>query len=211
MLGKKRIVFADTFAGCGGLSLGLLQAGMTGRFAIEHDKFAFETLRTNLLASGCKYRFNWPRWLPKEPIGVGEFLNRHRADLETLKGSIDLLVGGPPCQGFSSAGRRRHDDPRNRLFTAYLRIVDALKPRAVLIENVRGFTMDFEGTTTVKNFSHTLRKKLVAKYDVFESLLDVSQFGVPQRRTRYFLLALEHGLCSDNPFDIHSATLLPKG
>ena len=198
----RKIVFADAFAGCGGLSLGLMQAGLSGRFAIEHDKFAFETLRANLIDRGSRHTFNWPRWLPKEPISSDKLLKRYRAELAKLNGSIDLLVGGPPCQGFSSAGRRRHDDPRNKLFSSYLRIVDALNPRAVLIENVRGFTVDFEAGDAVKNFSHKLREKLSAKYDVFEELLDLSQFGVPQARTRYFLLALEPGLCAENPFDI---------
>jgi DNA (cytosine-5)-methyltransferase 1 len=198
----KKIVFADAFAGCGGLSLGLLQAGLEGRFAIEHDKFAFATLRANLLSKGSRCRFAWPRWLPKEPIAVATLLADYKAQLKSLEGKIDVLVGGPPCQGFSSAGRRKHNDPRNKLFASYLRIVDVLKPKVVLIENVRGFTMDFNVDDRVKNYSHKLREKLSATYDVFEELLDVSQFGVPQLRTRYFLLALQPGLCAGNPFDL---------
>jgi DNA (cytosine-5)-methyltransferase 1 len=199
---KKKIVFADAFAGCGGLSLGLMQAGLIGQFAIEHDKFAFETLNANFLAKQSNFKFNWPRWLPKKPISIGRLLNEHREELEALEGSIDLLVGGPPCQGFSSAGRRKHDDPRNQLFASYLQFVEILKPRAVLIENVRGFTMDFEMKSGIKNYAQRLRKKLADKYDVHEVLLDLSQFGVPQLRTRYFILALERGLCRENPFDL---------
>ena len=199
---KRKLVFADAFAGCGGLSLGLLQAGLEGRFAIEHDKFAFETLKANLLAPGSKFKFAWPRWLPKEPIAVATLLNKYGEQLECLEGKIDVLVGGPPCQGFSSAGRRKHDDPRNKLFASYLRIVDVLKPAAVLIENVRGFTMDFDVDDKVRNYSHKLREKLSENYDVYEALLDLSQFGVPQLRTRYFLLALQPGLCASNPFDL---------
>lgn len=199
---KTKVIFADTFAGCGGLSLGLLQAGLEGRFAIEHDKFAFATLSANLLLKGAKFRFSWPRWLPKEPMAVATLLKNYIAELESLEGKIDVLVGGPPCQGFSSAGRRKHNDPRNRLFSSYLRIVEALKPKAVLIENVRGFTIDFNVDGGVKNYSHNLREKLSERYDVFEELLDLSQFGVPQLRTRYFLLALQPGLCDVNPFDL---------
>ena len=199
---SKRLTFVDAFAGCGGLSLGLLQAGLNGRFAIEHDKFAFATLRANLLSRRSTFRFTWPRWLPKEPITIGALLADHRADLERLEGNIDLLVGGPPCQGFSSAGRRKHDDPRNTLFASYLRLVDILRPKAVLIENVRGFTMDFEANAGVENFSSKLREKLSADYDVFEELLGLSQFGVPQLRTRYFLLATAPGICGGNPFDV---------
>lgn len=198
----KKIVFADAFAGCGGLSLGLLQAGLKGRFAIEHDKFAFETLRSNLLSKNARFKFAWPDWLPQEPVGVGPFLAQHEKHLESLAGEIDVLVGGPPCQGFSIAGRRKHDDPRNQLFESYLNLVDILKPKAVLIENVRGFAMDFNADDEVKNYSQKLRKRLAQNYDVFEELLDLSQFGVPQRRTRYFLLALQPGLSGLNPFDL---------
>lgn len=199
---KSKLVFADAFAGCGGLSLGLLQAGLEGRFAIERDKFAFATLKANLLSRGAKFRFSWPRWLPKEPLGVASLLRNYAEELESLEGKIDVLVGGPPCQGFSSAGRRKHDDPRNQLFASYLRLVGVLKPKAVLIENVRGFTIDFNVDRRVKNYSHKLREKLSERYDVFEELLDLSHFGVPQQRTRYFLLALQPGLCMGNPFDL---------
>ncbi len=199
---RRKIVFGDVFAGCGALSLGLLQAGLTGRFAVERDKFAFATLRSNLLSKNSKFKFIWPRWLPKKPIAIATLLKAYRPHLESLEGTIDLLVGGPPCQGFSTAGRRRHDDPRNILFRDYLRTVDIIKPKAVLIENVRGFTVDFDAETGKTNYSHKLRKRLSARYDVFEALLDLSQFGVPQLRTRYFLLGLTPGLSSENPFDI---------
>ena len=203
----RKIVFADAFAGCGGLSLGLLQAGLQGRFAIEHDKFAFETLRANLLSKNSELRFVWPRWFPKEQIGISKFLDNFINELQSEAGKIDVLVGGPPCQGFSSAGRRRHDDPRNQLFESYLNLVDVLKPRAVLIENVRGFTIDFSAKGRVKNYAQMLRSRLEENYQVFEELLDLSKFGVPQGRTRYFLLALEPGLCTGNPFDLLKETL----
>lgn len=199
---EKATVFVDVFAGCGGLSLGLMQAGLQGSFAIEHDGFAFETLRTNLLSEDARFKFSWPQWLPQEPISVDSVLAQYKADLQALAGSVDLLVGGPPCQGFSSAGRRKHDDPRNELFSSYLQIVDLLRPRAVLIENVRGFTVDFDDPAAVTNFSSRLREKLSATYDVFEKLLHLDSFGVPQSRTRYFLLAFQPGLCNENPFDL---------
>lgn len=196
----KPLTFIDAFAGCGGLSLGLMQAGWTGRFAIERDKFAFSTLKANLLAKGLPHKYVWPRWLPKEPIGIVELLSNYRGQLEEISGSVDVLVGGPPCQGFSSAGRRKHDDPRNQLFASYLNLVDIIKPKAVLIENVRGFTLDFSAGDEIKNFSQALKAQLSNEYTVYEQLLDLSTFGVPQARTRYFVLAFRSELNVPNPF-----------
>jgi DNA (cytosine-5)-methyltransferase 1 len=194
----KPLVFVDAFAGCGGLSLGLLQAGWHGLFAIEHDQFAFATLKANLVDRQGPLKFAWPKWLPKEPIGIHALLSRHGEALGKLQGTVDLLVGGPPCQGFSSAGRRRHDDPRNKLFSSYLRLVRLLKPKAVLIENVRGFTSDFE---TGANYAGKLRAALAVDYDVHDALMDLSEFGVPQRRTRYFVLATRRSLGVKDPFN----------
>ncbi|WP_256470356.1 DNA cytosine methyltransferase [Bradyrhizobium sp. 157] len=192
------MVFVDAFAGCGGLSLGLLQAGWRGLFAIEHDDFAFATLKANLVEGKGPHKFAWPKWLPKEPIGIQSLLSKHGQALEKLQGTVDLLVGGPPCQGFSSAGRRRHDDPRNKLFSSYLKLVKLLKPKVVLIENVRGFTSDFE---TGANYASKLRTALAVDYDVHDALLDLSAFGVPQRRTRYFVLATSRALGIKEPFE----------
>lgn len=204
----KPLTFIDAFAGCGGLSLGLMQAGLTGRFAIERDKFAFATLKANLMAKGA-YKYVWPRWLPKEPIGIVELLSNYRDQLEEISGSIDLLVGGPPCQGFSAAGRRQHDDPRNQLFASYLNLVDIVKPKAVLIENVRGFTIDFSDGDEIKNFSQALKARLSDAYTVHEQLFDLTIFGVPQARTRYFVLAFRSELNLPNPF-AHLQSRLPS-
>lgn len=206
---KKPLTFIDAFAGCGGLSLGLMQAGLKGRFAIERDKFAFATLKANLLAKGSPYKYVWPRWLPQEPIGIVELLQSHRERLEELSGTVDVLVGGPPCQGFSAAGRRQHDDPRNQLFASYLNLVDIIKPKAVLIENVRGFTQDFSDGDEIKNFSQTLKARLATAYTVHEKLLNLSIFGVPQARTRYFILAIRSDLNAPDPF-VHLQIQLPK-
>jgi DNA (cytosine-5)-methyltransferase 1 len=179
-----------------------MQAGLHGKFAVERDKFAFATLQANLLADDSQFKFNWPRWLPQEPTSIASLLRNHPDKLAALAGEVDVLVGGPPCQGFSSAGRRKHDDPRNKLFSSYLRLVDILRPKIVLIENVRGFTVDFTSAAGVKNYSRRLRAKLSARYNVFEELLDLSHFGVPQLRTRYFLIAIDTALSSRNPFDL---------
>lgn len=196
----KPLTFIDAFAGCGGLSLGLMQAGLTGRFAVEHDSFAFATLKANLLARQAPFKYSWPRWLPKEPLDIATLLSDYSEQLAALSGSIDILVGGPPCQGFSMAGRRQHDDPRNQLFAQYLRLVEIMKPQIVLIENVRGFTMDFAVGENVTNYSTSLKEVLSDDYEVHEQLLDLSQFGVPQARTRYFVIAVHVSVTTADPF-----------
>ncbi|MCW0389428.1 DNA cytosine methyltransferase [Xanthomonas sacchari] len=205
----KPLTFVDAFAGCGGLSLGLMQAGWVGRFAIERDPFAFATLKANLLTKGTSHQYTWPRWLPKKPIGIVEILSNYRKQLEKIAGSVDVLVGGPPCQGFSSAGRRKHDDPRNQLFASYLDLVNIIKPKAVLIENVRGFTLDFSTGDEVKNFSQLLKAQLSDDYTVHEQLLNLSMFGVPQARTRYFVLAFRSEMNIPDPF-AHLLSSLPS-
>jgi DNA (cytosine-5)-methyltransferase 1 len=199
---SKPLIFIDAFAGCGGLSLGLMQAGLTGKFAIEHDSFAFATLKANLLSKVSPFKYSWPRWLPKDPLSISSMLGEYALELAALSGSVDVLVGGPPCQGFSMAGRRQHDDPRNQLFAQYLRLVAIVKPKVVLIENVRGFTMDFAVGENVTNYADALKTVLSDDYKVYERLLDLSQFGVPQARTRYFVIAVRSTVSTTDPFEL---------
>ena len=199
---SKSLTFIDAFAGCGGLSLGLMQAGLTGRFAVEHDSFAFATLKANLLARQAPFKYSWPRWLPKEPLGVATLLSKYTRQLTALSGTVDILVGGPPCQGFSMAGRRQHDDPRNQLFAQYLRLVEIVRPKIVLIENVRGFTMDFAVGENVTNYAGALKAVLSDSYEVHERLLDLSLFGVPQARMRYFVIAVHESMRAADPFNL---------
>lgn len=198
----KPLTFIDAFAGCGGLSLGLMQAGLLGKFAIEHDNFAFATLKANLLSKAAPFRYSWPQWLPKEPLSITSLLGEYKSELTALSGRVDVLVGGPPCQGFSMAGRRQHDDPRNQLFGQYLRLVEIIKPKIVLIENVRGFTMDFAVGQNVTNYAEALKAALSDDYIVYERLLDLSQFGVPQARTRYFVIAVRSSVSTIDPFTL---------
>ncbi len=188
-----RPVFIDIFAGCGGLSLGLLRSGWRGMFAIEKDSFAFSTLKTNLIDPGARYPYNWPKWLDQKPWTIESLMESHGRQIAKLKGQIDLLAGGPPCQGFSSAGRRRLGDPRNELVERYLEFVEVVCPRMVLIENVRGMTYDFvsaDDNVDGRNFANELIARLEAHYHVFATTILCSSFGVPQRRPRFFLVGM---------------------
>ena len=102
------------------------------------------------------------------------------------------------------AGRRKYNDPRNKLFKPYISLVDKIQPKVILVENVRGFTADFKNSPKAMNYSRMLKGALEKKnYQVFDRLLDLSEFGVPQRRTRYFLLAFSPDISLlEDPFDM---------
>lgn len=200
--------FVDLFAGCGGLSLGLTSAGLRGVFAIERDSMAFETFSTNFVRQGAreKYKFEWPSWLEHKAWGIDEVLNEHKSDLEGLRGKIDVLAGGPPCQGFSFAGRRVEDDPRNLLFKKYVEAVEAIKPAALVMENVPGMKVTHRPGNVVglvgpqprrQSFYEQLALRLdAAGYEVKAELLDASRFGVPQKRSRLIAIGIRKDLCN---------------
>lgn len=207
--------FVDLFAGCGGFSLGLMQAGWQGLFAVEKDKHAFATLSHNLLGERPGFIYAWPDWLPKEPIEIAVLNRRYWAKLRSLRGTVDLLVGGPPCQGYSFAGQRRRDDHRNQLLGRYLAAVDLLHPTVVLLENVRGIEVEFgraEREATPKRgrrpeaHSERIRRRLKERgYKVFTTEVRAVDCGVPQQRPRFILIgvredAVPAGHDIPNPF-----------
>ena len=180
--------YIDLFAGAGGLSLGLHKAGLTGVFAVERNKDAFETLKYNLIDK--KSHFEWPEWLDQKNWDILELLEKHSLELSNLKGNVDLVVGGPPCQGFSMAGKRQNDDVRNQLMHSYIEIVRLVQPKFLFFENVQGFTVDFKGEDTLKNYSNILLDELKNMgYKVECQIIMMSEFGVPQNRKRFILFA----------------------
>lgn len=199
--------FIDLFAGCGGLSLGLMQAGWRGLFAIEHEKNAFLTLQHNLLNKNGRYCFDWPIWLPRTPQSVENILTNYSEHLEQLAGSIDMVVGGPPCQGFSMAGKRIPSDPRNQLYQSYLDFVEIVKPSIVLFENVLGIKSNFRITdaSQVTNYAEQFIDDISKSYRVYIEVLNTKDFAVAQSRQRFFAIAIRHNshIATDkSPFDL---------
>lgn len=190
----------DLFAGCGGLSLGLHAAGFDCLFAIESHEHAFDTYRTNLLETGLAGN-EWPNWLEVGATDIVALAQNHADDLRSLRGKVDLIAGGPPCQGFTMNGRRNPDDPRSVLVEVYLEIVDLVRPTAVLFENVRGFVSmpHADGGT----YADVVRKRLeTIGYDAWAEVLLASDWGVPQRRPRYICIAAQKGgLPGVDPFE----------
>ena len=198
--------FIDLFAGCGGLSLGLKEAGWQGLFAVEKTPDAFETLKHNLIDRDVVTPFQWPEWLPCEAMTTSELLAEYRDQLSKLNKKVDLIAGGPPCQGFSFAGRRNPNDPRNRLTEEYIEIVKILEPNYLLLENVKGFNAAFtsdDGKKT-KVYAQVVKEKLEEiGYSVSHKMLNASDFGVPQPRARFIMIARKKSLEVENcPFDI---------
>jgi DNA (cytosine-5)-methyltransferase 1 len=185
-----------------------MQSGWSGLFAIEADRFAFETLKENLLGEGLP-RYQWPEWLPKEPREISGFRKKFRRQLRSLVGKVNLIAGGPPCQGFSLAGRREKDDPRNGLFKHYLSIVSVLQPPLLFFENVRGVTIEFGKKQRPSKrcpgrpptpFSLKLQDKLrKLGYKPFPKLVKAMDYGVPQFRPRYIMVAIRADLLASRP------------
>lgn len=191
----------DLFAGCGGLTLGLHQAGHQLAFAIEKDPMAFETFAANFLGPDARFpvRDLWPDWLPKTNHDIERLLEdpAMRAHLEELQGSVDLVCGGPPCQGFSVGGIRDGKDSRNQLPHRYLEFVDVIRPTFVLLENVEGMARRFVSKPGHQEmaFVDWARSRLDdLGYDARFEILDASDFGVPQVRRRVFLFGVAKAL-----------------
>ena len=187
---KKEYIYIDLFSGCGGLALGMHQAGWKGLFAVEKNEDAFKTLRTNLIDT--KSHFLWPDWLPLSVHDINTLTEKYREQLLQLSGKVTLVAGGPPCQGFSTAGRRNEMDFRNTLVDSYLKFIDLVNPETILFENVTGFAQTFKSddNTKGKNFSTYIVEELRKRgYTVGFNMINFSDYGVPQRRVRFILLA----------------------
>ena len=202
MTSKK--TYIDLFAGCGGLSLGLYNSGLwKGKFAVEKSSDAFETLKYNLIEK--KNHFDWPNWLPKQNHDINEVIKNHKDNLKSLRGEIDLVAGGPPCQGFSTAGRRIEGDSRNELIKSYIKFIRLVQPKVIFFENVKGFTQKFDKNKIKgKIYSEYVTNALeydspkgdFQGYKVEGKLIDFSEFGIPQKRTRFILVGIRKDIAN---------------
>lgn len=199
---NRQYTYIDLFAGCGGLSLGLNQAGWKGLFAIEKSPFAFSTLKHNLIDN--LNHFEWPQWLAQKEHDINTVLKYNKEELSDLNGFVDLVVGGPPCQGFSTAGRREETDHRNELINSYIKFIRLVQPKIIFFENVKGFTQKFEknkskGIRYSEYVQKALRRsgKMFTGYEVCGQLVDFSEYGIPQKRTRFILVGIRKDIYSD--------------
>lgn len=190
-MGKPTAV--DLFSGAGGLTLGLLDAGFDVRFSSDRDEACEATHKRNLPST--------PFVLASvEQLSGAAILDR----IGLRSGELDLLVGGPPCQGFSIIGQRQIWDPRNGLVRHFLRIAEELKPRCVVIENVPGLATLEQGVV----LREIGRLFTAAGYTVECAELLAAQYGVPQMRWRMFFVAWrnDEGRSGGFPAPTHGRT-----
>jgi DNA (cytosine-5)-methyltransferase 1 len=187
----------ELFAGCGGLALGMHRAGWEGLFAVERDPMAFETLEANLVDAKAPFRAfaQWPNWMPRQSTDLVALLDdKDFCDhLRGLRGTVDLIAGGPPCQGFSVGGKRDGEDERNSLVYRMLDFVELVQPRAVLIENVEGMARRFvskPGTAGTSVAEDVIAKLEDLGYIASYHLINSADFGVPQARKRVAIIGV---------------------
>lgn len=182
----------DLFCGCGGISKGFEMSGYSITGGIDFNKDATDTFARNF---------------KNAKVICGDISEVTDDQIRSLYGKTDVIIGGPPCQGFSSANRwqKEKDDPRNKLFFQYIRFVDVLRPKAILIENVRGLL------TRDNGYAKDRITELLTKmnYSVSVSVLDASDYGVPQCRKRAIVIGINKDLCSKE-FDFSKLKVLPK-
>lgn len=206
----------ELFSGAGGLGMGLSLAGFEPIAVVEWDKWACDTIRENQ-ARGYPLVKDWP-------LIEGDVRDWIRAfDPQQIEGKIDLVAGGPPCQPFSMGGKHKAHNDRRDMFPAAVEVIRKCKPRAFIIENVKGLTrssfanyyqyilLQFEFPEVVRKVDDSWREhhaRLQAvktssgrgigsrglRYNVVPTLVNAANFGIPQRRERVFIVGTRSDL-----------------
>lgn len=180
----------DLFSGCGGMSLGFQMAGFHSIFASDVDENAGKTFMRNF---------------PQTPFKTIDICQITKEEVDTLtNGTVpDVIIGGPPCQGFSLANKRRNkikDDPRNKLFYQFVKFIDWYSPRAFVMENVKGLLSMQKGAvidTILREFTNA-----GAGYHVKHQVLCAADYGVPQMRERVIIIGIRNDLGIEPSFPL---------
>ena len=166
------------FCGCGGLTSGFKDAGFELLFGIDHDIPSLKTFSHN---------FGSDKGL-KIDLFDRNYLSQIEKYIKSEDGNVDVVVAGPPCQGFSLTGPRNFDDPRNQLYLSVFGVVKKFKPKAFLIENVKGMKTLYEGEIV----KEVVRRFTKLGYNVTTpTVLTAADYGVPQIRERLFIVGIQ--------------------
>lgn len=198
-----RNCFISLFSGAGGLDIGLEAAGWVGRYASDIDPVAVDTLKANKgrpIDGRCYFEDATIELADVRALTGDNILKK----IGAVRGEIPLLVGGPPCQSWSSAGRQGgFDDPRGRLFSDFVRLAGELGVRWVMFENVRGLLTARGRDGRPGSALEQIRRELLdAGFQTGVSLVNAADYGVPQRRVRLIVF----GYRDSEPFSFPSPT-----
>ena len=199
----------DLFCGAGGCSEGLIQAGFHILFSSDISDMVEVTYKNRHEQLGLIQGVN--TWFERADIRdlTGTDICKHIKNLKIFEGKempdIDLMIGGPSCQGFSRAGRRDKSDPRNMLFGEYVRVVNEIRPKYIVLENVEGFVdmqfMGYKGITGIEYPDGSVTPDILRSelneigYETLEpKILNAADYGVPQRRNRIIFIGYRKGM-----------------
>lgn len=184
---KKSSKIVDFFCGAGGLSLGFMKEGFVVKLANDHEDVCIET-----------YKYNHPE-IPTENIIQGDIRKLVENIGDYLEGnSIDVVVGGPPCQGFSSANQQRIiDDPRNELYKYFIKAIEKIAPKFVVMENVRGMLPYANQVVEDYHKIKVKNGKLNLTYDASYRLFNSQNFSVAQSRQRLIYIAIRSDIAAE--------------
>lgn len=219
----KKQYFVDLFAGCGGLSLGLERAGFHPAYVNELDKNAMETYLTNrddeypLLRK--KYHSSNVLEITSRKNSLDNLLSSFEEDYGMKSGDLGMIVGGPPCQGYSHIGHRRSytvqkkDIPSNHLYLEMTKAIKKLKPKAFLFENVSGllwsrWTKRGEKGEIWRDVERSFNS--IKEYEIRWELVKAKSYGVPQNRPRVFLVGIRNDIKFEYDIDLPAGGMLPK-
>lgn len=197
-MSKKKYTFIDLFAGCGGLSEGFYRQGFEALAHVEINHWACETLRARMKYYGYK---NIEKEVIEHDITADDILEKLD---NAIKGrSVDIIIGGPPCQAYSTAGRVRDGkrmaaDARNYLFESYVRILEYYKPKFFVFENVTGLlNAKVEGAPIFPKVIKALGNKYKVLSDPQILVHNTADYGVPQLRKRVIIIGVRNDIDKD--------------
>lgn len=203
---NKKYTFIDLFAGCGGLSEGFYRQGFKAVAHVEIDHYACETLRERMRYYGYK---NIDKEVVEGDITSPDIISRID---EAVNGrDVDMIIGGPPCQAYSTAGRVRdkkgmENDARNFLFESYVKILEHYLPKLFVFENVTGlFSAKVGGESILPKVISALAKHYEVISDPEKIVFNTSNYGVPQIRKRIILIGIRKDIKSLNISDIYNS------
>lgn len=188
---KKQWRAISLFAGAGGCSLGFKNAGVDILAAFDHAEAAIATYNLNFGANICR----------NVDLEICDFQQMQKK-LGLQCGELDIVIGGPPCQGFTTAGNRLGDDPRNRLVQSYAQAIEVFYPRWFMMENVEGILTTAKGIYLIE----CIKKMISLGYTVNLKKIYMQEYGVPQRRKRVILVGNREGKRFEFPEPVEQAS-----